>query len=816
MNVLSVCKTLPIILAVALLGGVLPAQAQLDALGGLGGLGGNAADTAEIVTLQAAILPASGEKGPQLAITARIEPGWHIYSITQSAGGPVPTQLKIDASPEFKLGTFSASPPPSRHPEPAFDNLVVEAHKGQVTWTAPIELTGQTPLDALVVTGRVVYQACTDKTCLAPNFPGEPITARLSRGASEEPEPAGAATPVEGVSGAAAEGEPLIVGPSNTAFSGSISPAVAAPGSTVRLSITAAPGDGWHIYALEESDGGRPFSKPTLIALTETADLAVVGRPTPSSPPIEKASEGGGQIERYHEQPVTWTLLLRVPDGAAAGQRQLSGAIGFQTCFNGGCDTPRTLKFSGVLSVDQTGGQQATPLAFAPGDSYRQVAELVSASRPAASVGTNAGGLSVARLMPILGAALLGGLILNLMPCVFPVIGLKLLSFVEQGGQSHARILSLNLWYAAGVFTVFMGLATLVAGMNLSWGEHFQSSAFNIAMAALVFTMALSFLGVWEIPIPGFAGSGKAADLAAREGAGGAFAKGVLSTVLATPCSGPLLGPVFGFLMAQPPLVTYLVFGFIALGMAGPYLLVGAVPRLIRFLPRPGPWMDTFRQVMGFVLLATVLVLFKFFIASELFVPTLALLFGLWAGCWWIGRTPLYSGAGALLRAWAQGAAFAAVVGWAAFSVMVPRNSEIAWEPFSQAALARHLSEGKTVMVDFTADWCLTCQVNYAVAIDTKRVARLVRDNGVVPLLADWTKENAEIKQSLNALGSNSIPLLAIFPAGRPDEPIILRDLLSESMVVAALEQAGPSQAVGSAISTAMSGGEAGRTARRD
>ncbi len=282
-------------------------------------------------------------------------------------------------------------------------------------------------------------------------------------------------------------------------------------------------------------------------------------------------------------------------------------------------------------------------------------------------------------LWTVLCSAFVGGLILNLMPCVLPVIGLKLLSFVEQSHHHRSRVLVLNLWYTLGLLSVFLVLATLACGAslglrseNLSWGEQFSSTTFNIVMSAVVFVMALSFLGVWEIPIPGFVGSGKAAEAATHEGASGAFAKGVLSTVLATPCSGPLLGSVFGFTLRQPPGVIYAIFAAIGLGMASPYLLIGAFPQLIRFLPKPGAWMDTFQHIMGFVLLGTVVFLFTF-LDRNYVVPTFGMLVGLWAGCWWIGRVPLTAELGRKIAAWVQGATVAAGAGAISFVLLLPQ-----------------------------------------------------------------------------------------------------------------------------------------------
>ena len=243
---------------------------------------------------------------------------------------------------------------------------------------------------------------------------------------------------------------------------------------------------------------------------------------------------------------------------------------------------PQGAKFDGRITVGPHLVAGTTPLAFRA-EPYSAAAALTkdapASIGPAGPTfkpqieGTNVTSLGAAILY-----SLLGGLILNLMPCVLPVIGLKILSFVDQGGQSRARVFTLNVWYSAGIILIFMALATLAVYAGLAWGEHFQSAAFNISVSAVVFVMALSLLGVWEIPIPGFIGSGKAVELASREGAVGAFAKGALTTVLATPCVGPFLGAVFSYTLTlkEHPETVYLIYGAIGLGMASPYLLIGA------------------------------------------------------------------------------------------------------------------------------------------------------------------------------------------------------------------------------------------------
>ena len=209
------------------------------------------------------------------------------------------------------------------------------------------------------------------------------------------------------------------------------------------------------------------------------------------------------------------------------------------------------------------------------------------------------------------------------MPCVLPVIGLKVFAFIEQAGQSRWKIFTLNLWYALGVISVFMLLAVLSIVFRLGWGQLFQYPEFNIAMAAVIFAMGLSFMGIWEIPIPGFIGTSKVTEIGQKEGYEGAFAKGTITTLLATPCTGPFMGTALVGVLSRSPWQIMTIFFTIGLGMASPYLLIGAFPQLIRFLPKPGEWMNTFKQLMGFVLIGTVVYLLTL-LKPHFVVPTVA------------------------------------------------------------------------------------------------------------------------------------------------------------------------------------------------
>jgi len=420
--------------------------------------------------------------------------------------------------------------------------------------------------------------------------------------------------------------------------------------------------------------------------------------------------------------------------------------------------------------------------------------------------------------------AFLGGIILNVMPCVLPVIGLKVMSFVQQAGQSRAHAWALNCWYSAGIVSVFLALATLAVTVQLSWGTQMSSAGFNIFLIAIVFAMALSLLGMWDIPIPGFVGTSAAVEITEREGPAAAFLKGILTTLLATPCTGPFMAPALAWAVKQPAWMTFSVFGVLGLGMASPYLLIGAFPNLIRFLPKPGAWMETFKKLMGFVLLATVVWLLST-VDMPLVVPTVALMVGIAAACWWISQTPISASLEQKAYGWITAMMIVVIAamtsyGWLYRDVMKPRfekkvakyaEQEIGeqrlriaqdlgrvqsdvqlreliaalsvesvaddgedWQHFSLAKLGHlTLKQGRTVMVDFTADWCVSCKALEKYVLKTEPVEEALTQADVVTLEADYTKKPVAIERTIRALGGAGVPLIAIFPAEDPYHPIV-------------------------------------------
>jgi thiol:disulfide interchange protein len=721
------------------------------------------------------------EKGTRkgvLSLTGTITPGWHIYSVTQQKGATRPTKIKVEESPAFKIvGPFQPDQAPHIKHEKIY-RVPLEEHEGTVTWTAPIELAEGVDPESLTIPVEIRGQICK-QSCMDYDATAEATFAGYTAAAAGEYRP----DPRE----------------AEVVFRGHLEPAVVAPGGKAKLVITAEPTPGHHLYAYAIVDPDQ-VAKPTLIHLmplpgwTRSAVIASV------EPKLEPSQDPKFPDAYVHEEPVTWTIDLTAPADSKDGEYVVSGYIGYQTCKNGGgCLRPTMVQFRASLPVKAKAEEGQIPLAFT-GPSTEQSRSPVSAgsevksyrdvARLAAANPAPTGEIDFASLGMYVGFGLLGGLILNLMPCVLPVIGLKVLSFVQQGGQSRGRIFALNLWFAAGLLLVFLALATFAAFANVGWGQQFTYTWFKVAMVVLVFAFALSFLGVWEVPIPGFAQSNSSSKLQKQEGATGAFFKGIFTTLLATPCSGPFLGPVFGFTLTQPPVVTYILFASVGLGMALPYILIGAFPALVKWLPKPGEWMETFKQVMGFVLLGTVVYLFST-INSDYFIPTLALVIGVWFACWWIGKVPIYEDTSKQVWAWVGGCAAAGLIGYASFTFLGPVKHLYEWEAYTPDRIAALQTEGKTVMVDFTADWCLTCQWNFKSAINTHRMKEVVEKNQIVPMLADWTDESEMIKERLAELNSKSIPLLAIYPAGKPGEVIVLRDVITEKQLVTALAEAG-------------------------
>ena len=389
--------------------------------------------------------------------------------------------------------------------------------------------------------------------------------------------------------------------------------------------------------------------------------------------------------------------------------------------------------------------------------------------------------------------ALIGGLILNVMPCVLPVISLKIFGFVSEAGERPDKAFRLALVFSAGILSCFAVLAGIVTffraiGAQVGWGFQFQDYRFVLAISCLVFAFALNLFGVYELTVSARA-TGGLAKLAAGTGYGGAFFQGAFATILATPCTAPFLGTASTFAFTQPAWATFLIFFSIGIGMAFPYLVLAIQPNWLRYLPKPGDWMLRLKQLLGFLLLATLLWLSWIVgrlrgVDGMVELGGLLLIIGLLAwikGTFW---TPVSSGRSRILAALGMAVVLVAALGSYNF---VTAPSQIPWQPFSQQSLDTALQSGRPVFVDFTADWCLTCKANERFALDTPLVREAFVQRRVVVLRADWTHGDPEITQILKEHGRAGVPMYLFYPGGKDRPPAVLPELITSQTVLDAL-----------------------------
>jgi thiol:disulfide interchange protein DsbD len=407
-----------------------------------------------------------------------------------------------------------------------------------------------------------------------------------------------------------------------------------------------------------------------------------------------------------------------------------------------------------------------------------------------------------------LGFAFVGGLILNLMPCVLPVLSLKVLGFVRQAGEDRAQVLRHGLVFTAGVVLSFWALAGALlvlraGGERVGWGFQLQSAPVLAGLSVLFLLLGLSLFGVFQI---GASFVGAANLLVGRSGLGASFWNGVLATVVATPCTAPFMGSALGFALTQPAWVALSVFTALGLGMSSPYLVLATQPRLLRFVPRPGAWMTGFEQLMGFLLLATVAALVWLF-GQQTGVDGVGLLLAALVvvalGAWIHGRAQSRDGSPLYRRA-ALVAALVLLIGGlglgfrgAAMEAAGRTGSDggttlggLAWEEYSAVRLAQARAEGKPVFIDFTAAWCLTCQVNERVALARAEVVARFNREGIVALRADWTRRDDHITEALASYGRQGVPVYVLYGRDPVAAPRLLPEVLTPGLVLGAIDEA--------------------------
>lgn len=530
-----------------------------------------------------------------------------------------------------------------------------------------------------------------------------------------------------------------------------------------------------------------PAEAPWPVQLQSSADSLALHVPALAGARIKSAyffPQDGETVEHAAEQKLAvgddgLRLQLTPSSLASAPAKQLEGVLVLEEDLGG--------SHAKQAFTVRTGGTVAAAVAPAPA----AAAPVEQAANPAAGLG----------LLEVVGLALLGGIVLNLMPCVFPVLSLKVLGVAQQASEEPGRIRLHGLAYTLGILASFGALAgALIAlragGAQIGWGFQLQSPAFVALLTYVLFAMALSLSGVVHFgnSIVGIGNS-----LASRPGLSGSFFTGVLATVVATPCTAPFMGAAIGYAILQPAAIALGIFLALGFGLALPFLVLSFVPAMHKVLPRPGAWMETLKQALAFPLYGTVAWLvwvLQLQVGPDGLAATLAglVLVALAAWAWGASRT-----AGLTMRR--VGTAVGAVATVAALLlVQIPAtrgasatpaataNPTANYEPWTETRLAELRAAGKPVFVNFTAAWCVTCLVNERTAMGTEGVKAAFAEKGVTYLKGDWTNRDPAITKALEKFGRSGVPLYLLYD-GKSDEPVVLPQILTEETVREQLEK---------------------------
>jgi thiol:disulfide interchange protein/DsbC/DsbD-like thiol-disulfide interchange protein len=392
--------------------------------------------------------------------------------------------------------------------------------------------------------------------------------------------------------------------------------------------------------------------------------------------------------------------------------------------------------------------------------------------------------------------AFIGGLILNIMPCVLPVIALKILGFVSEARSEPRRVRNLGFIYAAGVLASFAAMALIfiglkAAGHQVGWGIQFGNPVFVVGLTVLSMLIALNLFGVFEVT-PGGRIMNVAGNLASRHGAAGAFFNGLMATVLAASCTAPILGTAVGFALSKGATVMFLIFLFLGIGLAAPYVLLSCNPALLKFIPKPGPWMEKFKVAIGFPMLATTVWLFN--VAASDYgsrVFWLGVFLVIVACAAWIFGEFIQRGRGG--KSIAVAIVLILLVGGYAYALegrlnwrtmvaeketgnsLIDTSAGLLWQPWSPEAVAQARTAGKPVLVDFTATWCVTCNAIVKPALESPDVAARLKELGAATLIGDYTRTPPQMTDEISKYGSAGVPLVLVFPKNPSAPAIVLR-----------------------------------------
>jgi len=561
--------------------------------------------------------------------------------------------------------------------------------------------------------------------------------------------------------------------------------------------------ENWHVNANIAAD---EFLKPSSIEIA--ARGIEFGEPKWPEP-IKEYNE----VLEFENLVFKGHFQIKIPVKAVAdGYDSLTtnATFHYQACDNSICLAPASVDIrignkGGTLKKNDE-GNGAPGLNGSTGET--QALDGAAGNDGSAGQGGLAGKDGAAAVALLLFFAFVGGIILNLMPCVLPVLSLKLFSLIKQAGQSRSRLVALGISTTAGILASFWALAGIVAAIKAGggaagWGMQFQSAGFIAFMVVILTAFAMSFLGVFEVWLPGSATT-KMDAAGHKAGLIGAFFTGTLLVLLSTPCSAPFLGTAMGFAFTASTPVLFLFFTAAGLGLALPYLVVCAFPAVLKVFPKPGPWMVTLQKAMGVLLLATVAWLL--WIVNQqagntgvaLFL-SLVLVSGVFSFI--IGK---FAPPGVAFAREAGAFAVAVIIlagGWFAFAApqygkilderfnarMAQQVLEGGWYRYSPELVAEFAKAGRTIFIDATADWCLTCKANEAAVLDQEDFRKAMDSAGVVRMKADWTRETPEVNELLYSMGKSGVPAYAIYPKGDKSRQVVLPELLTTGLILEAI-----------------------------
>lgn len=556
------------------------------------------------------------------------------------------------------------------------------------------------------------------------------------------------------------------------------------------------PDKGWYTYA---NDPGT-LGKPTLLTMSLDGGKTTLPALYPPGTPKPDVLDPALTMNAYLGRTPLFVPLPDTSDGKA-GPPTLSGSLELLLCTTDKC-LPAKLDLRYQVpakGLPEAQVQDWWPILLsalkAPPAPAVSAPPAQAAPAPSAEAGSwdslkpryHQPQLEVGGLLKAVLLGLLAGFILNFMPCVLPVISIKLsaiMAGVSGTGEADAavrrsRFREHNLFFALGALLYFLILSAVLGATGLAWGQIFQKTEVVLALTALIFALSLSLFGVFSLPIVDL----KFDQMTSHPKLQALFT-GMLATLLATPCSGPFLGGVLGWTLLQPPWVISSVLISIGLGMALPYLVMCLFPGLVRHFPKPGPWTGHLEKVVGLLLMGTCIYLLGILPDARL-VPALVLLWLTAVAAWlWGAAGPGFDSArGVLLKLGA-----AALIAAGLFVALQQPVAATKLDAYSEAALRKAMGS-ETVVVDFTADWCPSCKVLEQTTLTPTRLADLRKRYGLRLMRADLTESNPEAEALLHALGSKSIPVLAIFPKHAPDRPLVLRDLFTPAQLEEALHE---------------------------